>query len=129
MVTPRATDITSNPRWRDKVPLNVIAAIDVDGWEGVSETETGAFCGKPPKGGPVRPVVQFDRDIVRAAHLARKASRETDSDIVITITPKSVFVEAFSRDDEEEELFYEVAERTDSLAHMLTKCAVKLVND
>jgi len=127
VVTLRVTDITKNPRWRDNVPLNVIAAIDVDGWTEVSETETGAFYGKPPKGGPIRPIVQFDRDIVRASHLARKASRETDSDIVITITPKSVFVEAF--DGSDEELFYEVAERTDSLAHMLTKCAVKLVND
>ncbi len=128
-MTPRATDYRSTPGWRGKAPLNVVAAIDVDGWEEVTEKETGAFYGKPPKGGPLRPVVQFDRDIVRATHLARKASRVADADIVITLTPKQVFVEAFSRDDIEEELFYEAADRTDSLAHMLTKCAVKLVND
>lgn len=129
MVTPRAINVGRDKRWRESAPINVIAAIDVDGWTEVSVNETGAFYGKPPKGGPIRPIVQFDRDIVRAMHLARKASRVAGADIVVTLTPKSVFVEAFSRDDEDEELFYEVAERTDSLAHMLTKCAVKLVND
>ncbi len=111
------------------MPLNVLAAIDVDGWVEVTENENGAFYGKPPKGGPTRPIVQFDRDIVRATHLARKASRQADAEIVLTLTPENVYVEAFSREDNEEELFYEVSERTDSLAHMLTKCAVKLAND
>lgn len=129
MVTPRVINVERDTRWRQSAPLNVIAAIDVDGWKEVQINDTGAFYGKPPKGGPLRPIVQFDRDIVRATHLARKASRLADADVVVTLTPKGVFVEAFSRDDVEEELFYETAERTDSLAHLLTKCAVKLIND
>lgn len=128
------TDKLAYENWKRDVGVDVVAALIVDGWTDVQIKElvsggkrTILAEGKQPKGGPIRPVIRYSKDVCRALHLARKAGRAADAEIVISVMPDLVSVEAYPLgDDLAEELFYAEADRTDLLALLLTQCSIKL---
>lgn len=121
-------------------PIDVVAATVVDHWTEIRVDSDGHYYGRRGDMEQERPVVRYSRDASRALHLIRKAIRDArtqyqEFNVYIAIDHEEVSVEASrtkihrgSLPDREDEVFFEVADRTDLLPLLLTKCAVAIAS-